>query len=113
MKKVKKVLSVLCCVVLLIGVFAACSGGGYKKKLVGSWHYEGEMEPSFVLYSDGTCEIDGEYGEGQWEVVNDNVLKLTNYYGETSTAEIRSVKGGKLTLSWGSDDVVYYNAPKN
>lgn len=69
-----------------------------KEELVGSWYEEGSSTPTFTLYSDGTCKIDNEYGTGTWSVVNENLLKLTNYYGESNIAIIVSVEDGYLIL---------------
>lgn len=54
--------------------------------LVGAWYADPETtsfeEPYFTLYSDGTCAILMEYGTGSWSVVNDDQLKITNFYGQ-------------------------------
>ena len=90
-------------ILLLVG----CSGKkSYEELLSASWFAKGDSEPAFTLYSDGTCEIDGEYGIGKWSIVNDNQLKLTNYYGETETAPIISVKDGCLLLGNSPEDAV-------
>ena len=109
MKKKFKVLSLLVCVVLVLSLFCGC-GGGYEKKLTGSWYHEGYSSPYFTLYSDGTCEINGEYGTGKWAVVNENQLKLTNFYGESEICGIEAVKGGTLTLDNGT---VLYSSAQN
>lgn len=44
-------------------LLSAC-GTNYEKQLVGAWYRENASSPSFILYDDGTCEIDGEYGTG-------------------------------------------------
>lgn len=86
--------------IFLICVLAlsACGKDDYSQLVVGTWYHEGSSTPAFTLYDDGTCEIAGEYGEGKWSVVNDNQLKLSNYYGETETAVIVSVDNKCLIL---------------
>lgn len=102
------------CVLLLIIVlcFMGCGlGSNYQKKLPGSWYAEGSSSASFILYDDGTCEIAGEYGTGSWSIVNNNELKMTNYYGETETGTIKSVDGDKLVLTNGDRESVFYSHP--
>lgn len=121
MKKQFRVLSIVCCVFLLILMFAGCGGAGapgltgnrYEKKLVGSWYFEGSDEPAFVLYGDGTCEIAYEYGTGTWAVLDDNLLKLSNFYGETETGYILSLEDGVLTLGdGGENESTLYDTPQ-
>lgn len=81
----------------------------YENQLTGSWYAEPGTArvsgPIFTLYSDGTCEIDGQYGTGTWAVVNDGLLKLTDFYGqvinffsEDGAMQIVSLEDGCLTL---------------
>jgi hypothetical protein len=95
MKKMSDFVAMSLVFVLLM---TGCSGKIKEKNLLGSWYRDGREDASFILYDDGTCEIDGEYGTGTWSIVNDNQLKLTNFYGETETATIDSVKNGSLIL---------------
>ena len=96
MKRLSMMIGGMIMVLLLL---AGCGAEkGYEESLAASWFAEGDSEPAFILYSDGTCEIDGEYGIGKWSVVNDNQLKMTNYYGETETAPIISIEDGCLML---------------
>lgn len=96
---------------LAVLLFTLCACGGVEGKLTGSWYVEGSSSPAFSLHSDGTCEISGEYGAGTWSVVDDKTLKLTNFYGETESAPIKSISGGKLILGSGSNESVFYNKP--
>lgn len=108
----RKLSLLLSCILLLMLLLTAC--GGMEKKLVGSWYGEGDSSPAFILYNDGTCEIQNEYGTGKWAVVNDNQLKLTNFYGESLVGTIVSVKGGCLTISAGDDFTAkFYNSPRS
>ena len=96
MKNLKKTTSLL--LVLMLLALTAC-GGSVENQLVGTWSREGNTGTAFVLYSDGSCEIAGEYGTGKWAIVNDNQLKLTNYYGESETATIEKISDKEMTLS--------------
>lgn len=106
MKNILKMTALMMAVILL---FAGC-GNKLEAKLVGSWYEKGDVDPSFVLYDDGTCTIAYEYGTGTWAVVNENELKLTNYYGESESIPIVSVKNGELTVGNEEYSRVYYDA---
>ena len=89
-------------VVLIIVLFTKCVGGSVEDMLVGSWYTAEYDSLAFVLYDDGTCKLDGEYGTGKWAVVNDDKLKLSNFYGETVTPEIVDISKDELVLNYGS-----------
>ena len=89
-------------VVLIIVLFSRCGGGSIEDMLVGSWYTAEYDSLAFVLYDDGTCKLDGEYGTGKWAVVNDDKLKLSNFYGETVTPEIVDISKDELVLNYGS-----------
>lgn len=94
---------------LIFMLLAGCSNEkNFEDQLLASWYAEGDSEPAFTLYSDGSCEIDGEYGTGTWSIVNEDQLKLTNYYGETQTATIIDVVDGCLTLDGGTGSLMLY-----
>jgi hypothetical protein len=97
-KVMKKMSNFVAMSLVFVLLMTGCSGKIKEKNLLGSWYRDGREDASFILYDDGTCEIDGEYGTGTWSIVNDNQLKLTNFYGETETATIDSVKNGSLIL---------------
>lgn len=110
MKKTK-ILSLIFSCMLLSVLISGCSGG-YEDQLAASWYGEGDDTPAFILYSDGTCEMNNEYGTGSWTVLDDSQLKMTNYYGETETADIVSLEDGCLTLGSGDDTVQFWNTPQ-
>ncbi len=100
-------------ILLLILGITACESKSIDSQLVGSWYIDEGEVASFVLYSDGTCEIAGEYGAGKWSVVNDNVLRLTNYYGQVETATIKSIENGILILGEGNDTNTFRSNPSS
>ena len=103
----KKILERISSAVLVLLLLAGCSGQkSLEEQMAASWYAEGESEPSFTLYSDGTCKIAGEYGSGTWAVVNEKTFKLTNYYGETLTTTLIGVADGCLTLEAGEGTFV-------
>lgn len=112
MKTIKRLTLLVFCMLLLISVLAGCGGSGYEKKLVGSWYTKGYSDADFTFYSDGTCEVRNEYGTGRWSIMDGNVLKIIDFYGETETADIVSLEDGCLTLNRGQDgQSVFYDAP--
>lgn len=105
MSKVKmKVAAVICTLMLFILCGCSDEGENYKEQLPGIWINENRLH-IFTLYDDGTCEITGEYGTGTWSIVNDNVLKVTNFYGESETYSIESIEDGCMTFS--NNDLLY------
>lgn len=105
MSKAKKILAMLCCVLLLASLLVGC--GSKEKKLVGSWYNEGGSL-AFVFYSDGTCEISNTYGTGKWSVLEDDLLKIVDFYGQTVTAEISELDGDSMELDFGFVTSTYY-----
>lgn len=98
MKIMKRAAGLIFLVMTAAVILCGCAGKG---KYVGTWCEQGSSREMFTLYSDGTCEISGEYGSGKWEIVNGKTLKLTNYYGETQTATIEKADGKTLVISSG------------
>ena len=84
----------------------------YIQNLPGSWYGPGDTYPAFTLYDDGTCEIAGEYGLGTWNVVNNNIFRLSNMWSETETATIKSLENGVLVLTDGEYESFFYNTPQ-
>ena len=100
-------------VILIVSILLGGCGSSINKDVIGSWYRENCDTPSFVLYEDGTCEIDGEYGQGTWKIVDDDELVLSNYYGETQSATIKSIKSGCLVLESDGYETTFYSLPKN
>lgn len=100
------------------GTESQTADASMESQLAGSWYLDGYETsqraggtgPYFTLYSDGTCKLSWEYGTGTWAVVNDNELKVTDFYGESMTAKIISVEGGCLTMEGGG---VLWDSPIN
>ena len=55
-----------------------------EKLVVGCWYLEGSDRLRFTIYDDGTVNIPGTYGTGKWSIVNDNQLKISDFYGEST-----------------------------
>lgn len=71
MKKNKRfflLVSVLLVVMLLL---SACGEPNYEKLLAHSWYEEGESEPAFTFYKDGSCTVRGDELAGTWDVIRD------------------------------------------
>ena len=76
----------------------ACSGG-IEDKIPGTymtgWH------STIEFFSDGTYVEQGEYGTGKWTLLDGNVLKLTNFYGESVTHELEDVTSEGIIFKTG------------
>lgn len=90
----------------------SCAGSNMTDQLAQTWYAENDDEAAFTLYDDGTCKVANEYGTGTWDIVNDNQLKLTNFYGKSQIASIISVEKDCLTLGSGDETAVFYNTPQ-
>ena len=111
MRQRRNLLVLVICVLLMAALFTGC-GKSREEQLTGSWYREDSTSPILTLYSDGTCELKGEYGTGTWAVVNDDQLKLTNFYGETETVTIIGISNGCLTIDDGDNTVELWNSPQ-
>lgn len=94
-KKEKTILYAICavivCAVVAVGVTQNTTGSRekeMKKLLANNWYRQWSESVSFTLYDDGTVTIPGSYGQGKWSLVNDDVLKISDFYGETMTLKI-------------------------
>lgn len=114
MKKLRKACSIVIALLFVVILFTGCGGSNrYEKKLAGSWYEEGRSSPAFTLYSDGTCDIYHIYGTGTWAIVNENQLKVTDFYGSSWVRTIVSIKGGCLTMrTAGGFTVQMWNSPQ-
>lgn len=95
MSKKEKTILYAVCAVIVCTVVAVCvvqNIGGrekeMKKLLANSWYRQWSESVSFTLYDDGTVSIPGDYGQGRWSLVNDDILKISDFYGETITFKI-------------------------
>lgn len=95
MSKKEKTILYAICAVIVCAVVAVCvvqNIGGrekeMKKLLANSWYRQWSESVSFTLYDDGTVSIPGDYGQGRWSLVNDDILKISDFYGETITFKI-------------------------
>lgn len=92
--KVLSGIAVFLCAVML----AACSSG-LAGRLPGTYEL-GYGQRTF--YSDGTYEETGKYGTGQWVILENHTLKLTDFYGETVTFEVSDITNQGVVCADGS-----------
>lgn len=97
--KNRKFACVLCGLLFLFCLLSGC-GSSIEKKLPGSW--ETSFHHTLTFYSDGTYEESSEYGTGKWTILDGDVLKLTDFYGETMTYTISKITKDTITLKSGS-----------
>lgn len=122
--------AVLLLVILLtlsgLGKLFGNGGKNYEKQLIGEWYADPEMgrftdEPYLTIFSDGTYTTQWGYGVGHWSIVNDDQLKLVDFYGYIENLidgtftpmRIISIRDNCLVLetSDGNEQVTFYDEP--
>lgn len=81
-----------------------------RDKLCGQRYFE-NGNPSFLFNNDGSCIIENEYGTGSWDIVNDNQIRMTNYYGESEIVNLESVTADRLEVSLNGETAVFVKDP--
>lgn len=82
MKKVISVFLIGCFCVLLLG---GC--GNQSKNLIGQWY--NEKNRCLDIRSDGTWDLEDNYGTGTWKFLDDNTtVEFTDFYGDTQKSAI-------------------------
>ena len=83
----------------LVCAAAALTGCGKNvvKLASGDWYLEGSDRLRFTIYDDGTVNIPGTYGTGKWSIVNDNQLKISDFYGESTVLKIEDIDKDSMT----------------
>lgn len=81
-----------------------CAAGGLtgckrnvNKLVIGDWYLEGSDRLRFTIYDDGTVNIPGTYGTGRWSIVNDDQLKISDFYGETFVLKVEDIDKKSMT----------------
>lgn len=103
--------SVFMVVMLLL---SACGKPSQEELLANSWYEEGESEPSFTFYNDGSCTVQGSEMAGTWELIQDGaVIVVTSPDGwEKEQLPIVSLDKQHLVLDRGEGyEWVLWNAP--
>lgn len=102
-------------VVCAAGGLTGC-GKNVKKLVLGDWYMSGNDYISFSIYDDGTSKIRGDYGLGKWSVQNDELLILSDFYGQTRTYKIKDIDKKSMTTQLvfdeheGATDTFYHTA---
>lgn len=107
MNRYKKIIIVLLFSLLLNG----CSKT-YRGQLGGTcWYRAGQNDYSIFLFDNGTCELnDNGVYETTWSVENDNLLVISDYYGEPEIATIISVDDEKLVLEKDGEQIILWSS---
>lgn len=93
----KRILSLLLALALVLAM-TAC-GDSLEKKLPGTYNLGGHV---LQIYSDGTYTETMHYGTGSWTFLEGNILKLTDFYGQSRTYELEDVTQEGIVLKNGS-----------
>lgn len=100
----KKFLAVLFVILTIVTLCCSCGSKPYEEAILGEWY--GGYE-SIMFYDNGTC--DSPYG-GKWAIVNENILRFTDSWGDTENYTIKSITDDYLVLyvEWLDKDLKYY-----
>lgn len=98
MKNFKKALCLILIPILIVTGFCSCSVK--KNDLIGKW-YKDENH-CLDVRSDGTWTLDGLFGSGTWEYLDDGeTIEFTDTYGEVYQTTIDEDENGKyVTLKY-------------
>lgn len=100
MKNGNRYLALLLVAFLLAATLSAC-GDNVADKIPGTWT---NGYSTYTFYSDGTYEESGHYGTGTWTVLDGDLLKFTNFYGESTTYPLKDVSASTITFDNGATD---------
>lgn len=90
----KRFVAMVCLLAICISL-VGCNAD--KNALVGKWYLEDYDVLYATFYSDGTCELRGEYGTCQWDIV-DGQLKIVNVYKQTYASDYE-LNGDTLVIN--------------
>lgn len=86
---------VICAAIFL---FRNAGGNNTEKLLLGDWYMEGYSRLEYAIYDDGSCQVRSGYGLGKWSVVNDDKLRISDFYGQTLIYKIEKISKKSMTL---------------
>lgn len=95
----KKILAVLLAALLVAGSLSGCGTG--NRQLVGKWYDKDGR--CLDLRKNGTWQMDGLYGSGTWERLDDDYIELTDFYGEIDEGELCEDANGSYIHYYGRD----------
>lgn len=87
----KKVLSLLMALVLLISLVACGSG---KNSIVGEWYNDDGK--CLDIRSDGSWKLEDSYGTGTWKELDDGEYEFTDFYSDTQKSAINKDANGEF-----------------
>lgn len=75
-----------------------CRKKNIKKLVLGDWYMEGYSRLEYAIYDDGSCQVRSGYGLGKWSIVNDDKLRISDFYGQTLIYKIEKISKKSMTL---------------
>lgn len=84
----KRILTVLLSLAIILSLFSACGNGSKtaEKAVIGQWYnYKGN---SLYISTDGTYKLELEDEYGTWKSLDSKTIEFTDSYGKTSEAKI-------------------------
>ena len=76
-----------------------CGKKNIKKLVLGDWYMEGYSRLEYAIYDDGSCQVRSGYGLGKWSVVDDDKLRISDFYGQTLIYKIEKISKKSTSLT--------------
>jgi len=94
----KKILAVILVMLTIVTICCSCGTKPYEEVILGEWYDEsyGYTYTVFSFYDNGTCDC--RYG-GKWAIVNGNILRITDSWGDTENFDIISLNKDYLIVT--------------
>lgn len=96
----KKILAAILSMITIVTMCCSCGTKPYEEVILGEWYGEsyGYVYTVFSFYDNGTCDC--RYG-GKWAIVNGNILRITDSWGDTDNFDIISLNKDYLIVKDG------------
>jgi len=107
MKRVFKLTSVVLCLVLMLGIFAACSND--EPTIVGKWVYESSDDMYYTFNEDGTGGYFFVGGEMKFTYTDDGTALTIQYETATEPNVFKyTIEGDTLKIEDSLGDMITY-----
>lgn len=91
-------------ILCVVGMILTACGKNVEKEIVGNWELVSDSKGYYYqmdFYDDGTLDVGTSYGFGDWNILNDNHLKIkcpTNYGHFSAIYEVIEIKDDTMIL---------------
>lgn len=90
MRKVRTMTVLVLICVLVTVALPGCQSKG--KEFIGKWY--SDQGKCLDVRENGTWKLDGFYGKGTWECVDDGTVEFTDFYGDVDEASLQEDEHG-------------------